>query len=48
MGRKRKYKTEEEIRLAKNETYMRFYERNKEKLKKEKLERYYAKKIDHE
>jgi hypothetical protein len=41
MGRKRKYTTKEEIRIAKNESYMRFYERNKERIKKEKLRRYY-------
>lgn len=45
MGRKKKYITEEEKRIAKNETYMRFYERNKEKLKKEKLKKYYDKKL---
>jgi hypothetical protein len=41
MGRKRKYFTEEEKRIAKNESYMRFYEKNKERIRKEKLKRYY-------
>jgi hypothetical protein len=44
MGRKLIYKTKEEKRTAKNATYMRFYEKNKERIKKEKLERYYENK----
>ena len=44
MGRKLIYQTEEEKRIAKNQTYMRFYERNKERMKKEKLKRYYENK----
>jgi hypothetical protein len=44
MGRKLKYKTKEEKRIAQNETYMRYYERNKERIKKEKLNRYYERK----
>ena len=43
MGRMRIYQTEEEKRIAKNKTYMRFYERNKKRLRKEKLKRYYEK-----
>lgn len=48
MGRKRIYQTEEEKRIARNKTYMRFYEKNKKRIKKEKLERYYAKKINNQ
>lgn len=48
MGRKRKYFTEEEIRISKNKSYMRFYEKHKDRLKKEKLERYYENKRNKE
>ena len=44
MGRKKIYQTEEEKRIAKNKTYMRFYEKNKTRIQKEKLEKYHAKK----
>ena len=44
MGRNIKYKTKEEKRIAQNKSYMRYYERNKERIKKEKLKRYYDKK----
>jgi hypothetical protein len=44
MGRKLIYKTKEEKRMAQNETYMRYYEKNKERIKKEKLKRYYENK----
>lgn len=44
MGRKRIYQTEEEKRIAKNKTYMRFYERNKARIRKEKLKKYYENK----
>lgn len=46
MGRKKIYQTENEKRIAKNETYMRFYEINKKRIREEKLKRYYAKKIN--
>jgi hypothetical protein len=44
MGRKKIYQTEEEKRIAKNITYMRFYEKNKERIRKEKLKRYHENK----
>ena len=46
MGRKKIYQTKEEKRIAQNESYMRYYERNKEKIRKEKLKRYHEK-INH-
>ena len=44
MGRKLKYKTDEEKRIAINEKSMRYYEKNKQLIQKKNLERYYAKK----
>lgn len=46
MGRKLKYKTKEEKLQANRETFMRFYERNKEMVRKTNLERYYVKKVN--
>lgn len=46
MGRKRKYFTNEEKIQANRNKFMRFYEKNKEIIKKKNLERYYAKKIN--
>ena len=46
MGRKKKYFTIEEQKQANREKFMRFYERNKEKIKAKNLKRYYAKKIN--
>ena len=46
MGRKRKYFTEKEKIQANRDNFMRFYEKNKESIKKKNLERYYAKKIN--
>jgi len=43
MGRLKKYHTKEEKRIASNKAYMRYYERNREKLQKEKLRMYYEK-----
>ena len=48
MGRKKKYNTEEEKRDATNETWMRYYERNKEKRRKQARERYWKKKLENE
>jgi hypothetical protein len=43
MGRKQKYKTEEEKLQARKDRQMRYYFRNQESIKKKNLERYYAK-----
>ena len=43
MGRKKIYHTKEENRIANNIAYMRFYEKNKIKIRQEKLNRYYEK-----
>lgn len=42
MGRKKKYNTEEKIE-AQKKWNMEYYERNKERIKKEALDRYYEK-----
>jgi hypothetical protein len=44
MGRKRKHITEEEKRIAKNKTRMRYYRRNKKSEKEKALKRYYENK----
>lgn len=44
MGRKRKYFTDEELKQSNRDKFMRFYIKNKEKIKKKNLERYYEKK----
>jgi hypothetical protein len=41
MGRKIKYKTEEEQLIARRERQMRYYWRNQETIKKKNLKRYY-------
>tara|TARA_R100001377_G_C3172447_1_gene103575 strand:- start:798 stop:932 length:135 start_codon:yes stop_codon:yes gene_type:complete len=41
MGRKKKYLTKEEKLKARNENQKRYYEKNKEKLKKTRMEKYY-------
>ena len=43
MGRLKKYNTPEEKRIANNAAYMRFYEKHKIKVRKEKLKYYYDK-----
>lgn len=48
MGRKLKYKTEEEKLIARRERQMRYYFRNKERFCKKRMERYYAEKINNE
>lgn len=44
MGRKKLHKTEEAIRIANNEKAMRYYLKNKEKIKQKNLDRYYKNK----
>lgn len=44
MGRKLKYKTEEEKRQANRDKYMRYYWRNVKKIRKQKLKEYYENK----
>lgn len=44
MGRKKKYITPEDIAAAKKRWAKKFYERNKDKLNKKSMEKYYEKK----
>ena len=44
MGRKKIYKNEEEKKLANARNQRRFYEKNKEKLREARMERYYEQK----
>jgi hypothetical protein len=44
MGRKLKYKTEEEKRQANRDKFMRHYWKNQEKIKKKNLKRYHENK----
>ena len=44
MGRKLKYKTIEEKRIANNEKAMRYYEKNKQLIQERNLKQYHAKK----
>lgn len=44
MGRKKIYKTEEEKKLANARNQRRFYEKNKERLRETRMEKYYAEK----
>ena len=46
MGRKLKYKTKEELRISINEKSMRYYEKNKQSVRKKNLKRYYNEKIN--
>jgi len=46
MGRKRKYQTDEEKRIAKNEKAMRYYEKNKDEIRRKNRERYHRKKME--
>ena len=46
MGRKLKYKTNEEKLNARKERQMRYYWKNQEKIKKKNLDRYYGSKIN--
>ena len=41
MGRKKLYKTNEEVRISINEKSMRYYLKNKELIQKKNLKRYY-------
>lgn len=42
MGRKKKYLTREEWLKAHNENQQRYYQKNKEKLRQARMEKYYA------
>jgi hypothetical protein len=42
MGRKKKYHTLEEQRAANNKARKRYYEKNKEKIRAARMEKYYA------
>jgi hypothetical protein len=46
MGRKLKYKTEEEKRQANRDKFMRHYWKNQEKIKEKNLKRYHENKKD--
>ncbi len=43
-GRKKKYKTEEELRIAKRSQWKIWYEKNKEKLNSSRMKKYYERK----
>jgi len=45
MGRKKKYLTKEERLNARNENQKRYYGKNKEKLRKARMEKYHEKKL---
>jgi hypothetical protein len=45
MGRKIKYLTDEEKRISRNKAFMKYYEKNKEKVKIRNLKRYYENKL---
>ncbi len=42
MGRKKKYHTIEEQRVANNKARKKYYEKNKEKIRAARMEKYYA------
>ena len=44
MGRNKKYHTEEERQQAKRDRWNRWYEKNKEKLNAQRMEKYYEQK----
>lgn len=44
MGRKRKYFTSDELRVAKNKQRMKYYEKHKDEEKQKSLKRYYENK----
>ena len=44
MGRKKKYKTEEEKREAKRKQWREYYNRNKSQINKKRMEEYYERK----
>lgn len=46
MGRKRKYFTDEEKRIARNKAFMRYYEKNRNEIKQKNLKRYHENKIN--
>lgn len=45
MGRKKKYQTEQELLEAKRARWIRWYEKNKEKLNTHRMKKYYEKTI---
>lgn len=45
MGRKKKYKTEDEIKEANRKKALAYYHRNKEEINRKKMEKYYAEKL---
>jgi len=48
MGRNKKYNTNEERKAAKNATWKRWYDTNKEKLNAHRMEKYYEQKRKNE
>jgi hypothetical protein len=44
MGRKKKYKTEEELKNANRKKALEYYHRNKKELNRKKMEKYYEEK----
>jgi hypothetical protein len=44
MGRKKKYQTKEELKVAKAAQWKLYYERNKEKINAHRMEKYYEQK----
>lgn len=46
MGRSKKYHTEEELAIANREKCKRYYEKNKERLNKKRMEKYWENKCD--
>jgi len=44
MGRKKKYQTDEELKLAKKKQWREYYERNKDDINKKRMIKYYEQK----
>ena len=44
MGRKKKYHSEEELKIAKKKQWMEYYEKNKDEINKKRMDRYYGRK----
>lgn len=44
MGRNKKYHSEEELKIAKNKQWMKYYEKNKDEINKKRMDRYYGQK----
>tara|TARA_B110000285_G_C14584048_1_gene363453 strand:- start:23 stop:160 length:138 start_codon:yes stop_codon:yes gene_type:complete len=45
MGRAKKYHSEEEKKIAKKKQWMEYYERNKDKINKKRMDMYYDRKL---